>query len=248
MNKSMIARDFYRKLFDDQSIDLRDSDARNRAVDEFFSNPQNKSWSKTKDRRFFRLAFTKVCKERNFNPYSIGVKPVAQKSQKTQGNFKMNVTTDEKKGIPYQKQPNPNIPNAQELQQGGQESQEQAKQFEIQQASFYTAESVGVIFETMFSLLNARYPECSKLSITEKNAMGDAWRPIFDKYLGDKGGIWVMPILVSAPIVLTRVAQFNTAMKERELQQDLGMYPRDENQEPEPDKDKKNRWGNIGEP
>jgi len=72
----------------------------------------------------------------------------------------------------------------------------------------------------MFNILHARYPECDKLSIDEKRSLGECWRPIFDKYLGDKGGIFVMPILITAPIVLTRAAQINTAKKERELQEE----------------------------
>ena len=244
MNKSQIARDFYRRLFDDQSIDLRDSDARNKAVNAFFDLPENKkNWNKTKDRRFFRLGFDKVCKERNFNPYSVGIKPIAQTSQKTQGGFKMNVKTDEKKGIPYQKITDPKIPNSKELQQGGQEAQQKAQEFEIAQASFYSAESVGLIFDTMFNLLHARFNECEKLSNEERQALGDSWRPIFDKYLGDKGGIWVMPILISAPIVLTRVAQYNTALKTAELQADL--FPPDE---PEEKNDKNNKWRDLGKP
>ena len=36
---------------------------------------------------------------RSFNPQSVGVKPVPQQTQKTQGNLKMNIKTDEKKGF-----------------------------------------------------------------------------------------------------------------------------------------------------
>ena len=41
LNKSQIARDFWRKIFDENKIDLRNSDQRNAAVNEFLNNPQN---------------------------------------------------------------------------------------------------------------------------------------------------------------------------------------------------------------
>ena len=47
MNKSQLARDFWRKIFDDIVIDLRISDARNKAVSDFLENPANKkTWAK----------------------------------------------------------------------------------------------------------------------------------------------------------------------------------------------------------
>ena len=75
LNKSRIARDFYRKVFNDNLINLQDGDARKEIVRSIFRlDPENKKagWHKTKDRRFFRLAFSKVAKENNFNPMSVG--------------------------------------------------------------------------------------------------------------------------------------------------------------------------------
>jgi len=236
MNKSQIARDFWRRLFDENKIDLRSADARNNAVN-LFLDENKKTWKKA-DRRFFRLGFSKVCRERSFNPQSVGVKPIPQKTQKTQGNLKMNIKTDEKKGFQQFTPPSQN-----ELKQEGTEANEQNIE-QIQQASAYSAENVATIFDTVFNLINARFPECSRLTFEEKKSLGEAWRPIFDRYLSDKGGMWVIPIMITAPIALTRFAQYNTARKEQELKQDL--FPNDEPQEP--DDKKRNKWGDIGKP
>ena len=66
MNKSRVARDLWRKVFNDNLIDLKDSDARKQVVREFLNDPVNKKagW-KSKDARFFRLGFNKVAKENN---------------------------------------------------------------------------------------------------------------------------------------------------------------------------------------
>jgi len=224
LNKSQIARDFWRKIFDENKIDLRNSDQRNAAVNEFLNNPANiKAGWKKADRRFFRLSLDKVFRERGISPHTKNIKPIPQTTQKQSGSMRMNVKTDEKKVH--------KIATSQELQQSGQEAQEiqqKAQDEEIQLASYYTAENVAVVFDTMFNLLHARYPECSKLTLEEKRNLGESWRPIFDKYLSDKGGIWVMPILAFVPVALVRAAEFNNAKKEDELKKDY--FPEDKDQ------------------
>ena len=118
---------------------------------------------------------------------------------------------------------------SQELQQTGQEAtQEETPQ---EQAAYYTAENVAVVFDTMFNMLHARYPACSKLTPEEKRNIGEAWRPIFDKYLADKGGIWIAPILATAPVILVRVAEFNNAKKSEEMKKDFFPEDKDEPKE-----------------
>jgi hypothetical protein len=82
MNKSRVARDLWRKVFNDNLIDLKDSDARKQVVREFLDDPVNKKagW-KSKDARFFRLGFNKVAKENNFNVMNVGVTPTPSRSK-----------------------------------------------------------------------------------------------------------------------------------------------------------------------
>jgi len=231
MNKSQLSRDFWRRIFDDNKVDLRNADQRNAAVNSFLADPENKKagW-KQADKRFFRLSLDKIFRERGISSHTKGVKPIPQQSQKTTGGFKMNIKTDEKKSHAPPPQEKP-ITTA-ELKQTGQESSATPQQ----QAAYYTADNVAIIFDTMFNLLHARFPECSKLSFEEKRNLGESWRPIFDKYLSDKGGIWVMPILATVPVLLVRAAEINAAKKERELKEDY--FPHDE-----PEKDEKKKSG-----
>jgi len=228
MNKSQLSRDFWRRIFDDNKIDLRNADQRNAAVNAFLADPQNKKagW-KQADKRFFRLSLDKIFRERGIDSHSKGVKPIAQQSQKTAGAFKMNIKTDEKK---TQGAPQTKPITTQELEQTGQESSATPEQ----QAAYYTAENVAIVFDTMFNLLHARFPECSKLSFEEKRNLGESWRPIFDKYLSDKGGIWIMPILATAPVLLVRAAEINTAKKAEEMKKDY--FPNDKDKDDKKDK------------
>ena len=141
--------------------------------------------------------------------------------------MRMNIKTDEKKV--HEAKPKPIT--TQELKETGQES---APQTEPQQAAYYTAENVAIVFDTMFNLLHTRYPACSKLSMDEKRNIGESWRPIFDKYLADKGGIWIAPILATVPILLVRVAEYNRELKADEMKKDF--FPNDKDKDDKKDK------------
>ena len=238
MNKSQISRDFWRQIFDENKIDLRNADKRNAAVNAFLENPENKKagWKKT-DRRFFRLSLDKIFRERGISSHSKGIKPISQTNQKQMGSMRMNIKTDEKKV-----HENAKTITSEHLAESGTEAQQQQNELATQ-AAYYTAENVAVVFDTMFNLLHARYPECSKLTFEEKRNLGECFRPIFDKYFGDKGGIWVMPILALLPVLLVRMAEMNAAKKETEMKKDFGIE--DNNDDPEK---KKGGWGDIGKP
>ena len=235
MNKSQISRDFWRQIFDENKIDLRNADKRNAAVNAFLENPENikAGWKKT-DRRFFRLSLDKIFRERGISSHSKGIKPISQTNQKQTGSMRMNIKTDEKKVHEQAK-----TITSEQLAETGTEAQQQNEL--VTQAAYYTAENVAVVFDTMFNLLHARYPECSKLTFEEKRNLGESFRPIFDKYLGDKGGIWVMPILALLPVILVRAAEMNAAKKEAEMKKDFGIEDNNEDKE-----NKKGGWGDIG--
>ena len=228
MNKSALARDFWRKIFDENKIDLRNNDQRNAAVNSFLANPENKKagW-KQADKRFFRLSLDKIFRERGVSSHTKGVKPISQSTQKQTGSMRMNIKTDEKKVHA----PKPQAITTQELQKTGQEATQQAPE---EQAAYYTAENVAVVFDTIFNLLHTRYPACSKLTLDEKRNIGESWRPIFDKYLANKGGIWIAPCLALAPVLLQRVAEYNTAIKSEELKKDF--FPNEKDKDETKDK------------
>ena len=239
MNKSEVARDFWRKVFNENLIDLNNSDARKKAVNDFFSDPINKKngWHSTKDRRQFRLALNKVARENKFNLHDIGVKPEPIRSKSVKGTMTINAKTDEKKIHPLFKDEKTDaqkvsdavktpIPNTQQL---------------TQDAVQYSAQSIGAIFETFFRVVGVRFPEISPLSHNEQIALGEAWTPIFNTYL-QGNSIWVMPVLISAPIVLTRVAEINQKRKEKELAETFGMNIPNEDKTEKP---KKSRWDDM---
>ena len=84
--------------FNENLIDLNNSDARKKVVNDFFADPINKKagWHPTKDRRQFRLAFNKVARENKLNMHDIGMKPEAITAKSTKGSMNISAKTDEK--------------------------------------------------------------------------------------------------------------------------------------------------------
>jgi len=242
MNKSRAARDLWRKVFHDNLINLSDSDARKQVVREFLNDPVNKKagW-KSKDARFFRLGFNKVAKEENFNVMSVGVTPTPSRSKTNKGSMNINVKSKQKnpspitEGIPSSVKP----PTEQEKKFG---ALPQTPELEGQQAqaTYYSAQSVGQIFETLFNIFSTRLG-CSPLSQNERIALGEAWTLIFNEYFGGENSKWIMPVIITAPIALSRVAEVQKIKKERELAELYGM----DNIPKEPQQKKKSNWEDM---
>ena len=243
MNKSRVARDLWRKVFNDNLINLSDGDARKQVVRDFLNDPVNKKagW-KSKDARFFRLGFQNVAKENNFNVMNIGVTPTPSRSKTQKGSMNINVKTKQKNPAPMQETiadayKNGKVP----AQVKGLGALPQTPQLVGQQAqaTYYSAQSVGQIFETLFNIFSSRFG-CSPLSQNERIALGESWSPIFNEYFSGHS-LWVMPVVISAPILLARLAEIRKLKKEKEVKERYGMDDIPKKEEPK----KKSAWENM---
>ena len=238
MNKSRVARDLWRKVFNDNLINLSDSDARKQVVKEFLNDPVNKkSGWKSKDARFFRLGFQKVAKENNLNVMNLGLTPTPSRSKTQKGSMSINVKTKQKNPPPMGESIKP--PTEQEKKFG---ALPQTPQLESQQAqaTYYSAQSVGQIFETIVNIISAR-TGCSPLSQNERIALGEAWLPIFTEYFSGENSKWVMVAIITIPIALRILSEIQQKKKEKELKEKYGMDEVPKEQLPK----KKSAWENM---
>ena len=238
MNKSRVARDLWRKVFNDNLINLSDSDARKQVVKEFLNDPVNKkSGWKSKDARFFRLGFQKVAKENNFNVMNIGVTPTPSRSKTQKGSMNINVKTKQKNPPPMGESIKP--PTEEQKKFG---ALPQTPQLEGQQAqaTYYSAQSVGQIFETIVNIISAR-TGCSPLSQNERIALGEAWLPIFTEYFSGENSKWVMVAIITIPIALRILSEIQQKKKEKELKEKYGMDEVPKEQLPK----KKSAWEDM---
>ena len=238
MNKSRVARDLWRKVFNDNLINLSDSDARKQVVREFLNDPVNiKAGWKKKDARFMRLGFQKVAKENNFNVMNIGVTPTPSRSKTQKGSMSINVKTKQKNPAPMGESIKP--PTEQEKKFG---ALPQTPQLESQQAqaTYYSAQSVGQIFETIVNIISAR-TGCSPLSQNERIALGEAWLPIFTEYFSGENSKWVMVAIITIPIALRILSEIQQKKKEKELKEKYGIDEVPKEQLPK----KKSAWENM---
>ena len=238
MNKSRVARDLWRKVFNDNLINLSDGDARKQVVREFLNDPVNKKagW-KSKDARFFRLGFNKVAKENNFNVMNVGVTPTPSRSKTNKGSMNINVKSKQKNPAPMEESIKP--PTEQEKKFGALPQTPQLEQQQAQ-ATYYSAQSVGQIFETIVNIISAR-TGCTPLSQNERIALGEAWMPIFVEYFSGENSKWVMVAVITIPIALRILSEIQQKKKEKELKEKYGMDEVPKEQLPK----KKSAWENM---
>ena len=205
-------------MFNDNIINLSDSDARKQVVADFLKDPVNiKAGWKKKDARFMRLGFQKVAKENNFNVMNIGLNPTPIRSKTQKGSLNINVKSKQKNPAPMQEE----IKKPEEVKGLGALPTTPQLEGQQAQATQYSAQSVGQIFNTLFNIISAR-TGCSPLSQNEIIALGEAWSPIFNLYFTGHS-LWVMPVVISAPILLSRVAEISKLKKEKEVKERYGM-------------------------
>jgi len=204
-------------VFNDNIINLSDSDARKQVVADFLKDPVNiKAGWKKKDARFMRLGFQKVAKE-NFNVMNIGLNPTPIRSKTQKGSLNINVKSKQKNPAPMQEE----IKKPEEVKGLGALPTTPQLEGQQAQATQYSAQSVGQIFNTLFNIISAR-TGCSPLSQNEIIALGEAWSPLFNIYFTGHS-LWVMPVVISAPILLSRVAEISKLKKEKEVKERYGM-------------------------
>jgi len=225
-------------VFNDNLINLSDSDARKQVVKEFLNDPVNKkSGWKSKDARFFRLGFQKVAKENNFNVMNLGLTPTPSRSKTQKGSMNINVKTKQKNPPPMGESIKPTTP-AEKM--SGAVPQTPTLENQQAQATYYTAQSIGQIFETIVNIIAAR-TGCSPLTQNERIALGEAWLPIFTQYFSGENSMWLMVIIITAPIALRILSEIQQKKKEKELKEKYGMDEVPKEQVPK----KKSAWENM---
>ena len=239
MNKSRVARDLWRKVFNDNLINLSDGDARKGVVRDFLNDPINKKagW-KSKDARFFRLGFQKVAKENNFNVMSIGVSPTPSRSKTQKGTTKFNVKSQIKNPPPLQE-----VPTTDQIKKDGKTPMPIPNtpiiQAQVDQASYYSAQSVGQICETVLNIIFTRLG-VSSITQNERIALGEGWSPLANKYLTGHSEL-IMPILITLPIIFGRLAEVARMKKEKELKEKYGL----KDQQPHEEEKKRSNWSDL---
>ena len=239
MNKSRVARDLWRKVFNDNLIDLRDADARKQVVAEFLADPINRKegW-KSKDARFMRLGLQSVAKENNFNLLNAGITPTPIRNKTQKGNLNLNVKSKQKK-VPEMKSEIPE--DTKEKPKFGALPQTPQLQGQQAQAVYYSAQAVGQIFNTIFNIGASRF-DFDPLTQNEIIALGEAWSPIFSEIFGEQNK-YILPVIITLPIILQRLAQMSKAKKERELKEKYNM---DDKKTPAKTEPIKSKWEDMG--
>jgi len=71
--------------------------------------------------------------------------------------------------------------------------------------------------------------------------LSEAWLPIFNEFFTGQSK-WVLPAIITLPIILKRYAQISHFKKAEELKKEYGM---DKEPEPEPKPEKNSAWSKM---
>ena len=143
---------------------------------------------------------------------SIGVAPTPSRSKTQKGTMNMNVKTKLKNPVPMGESIKP--PTEEEKKAGRPIPTTPQLEGQQAQATYYTAQSVGQIFDTIVNIISAR-TGCDPLSQNERIALGEAWMPIFTEYFSGENSKWVMVALITVPIALRIISQVQANKKKK---------------------------------
>ena len=168
---------------------------------------------------------------------NIGVTPEPSRNKTQKGSMSINVKTKQKNPPPMGESIKPTTP-AEKM--SGAIPQTPTLENQQAQATYYTAQSVGQIFDTVVNIISAR-TGCTPLSQNERIALGEAWMPIFAEYFSGENSKWVMVAVITIPIALRILSEIQQKKKKKELEEQYGIKDIPKEQLPK----KKSAWENM---
>lgn len=194
MDKSETIREFIRTQFK-TNFDFTNKDARQKLFQDYCISAEGKAagldWNK--HNTLFLSNFKKICRELKKDPtmYGLSRDKVEFKSSSDDGQVSIKPRP---KGF---KSPQGQAPS-QPPKEGEQPTQPVLDDGVVMQ---WDAKLTGITLNTFYSLLQKKWTSLLPLSQEEKDTLGAAWQPLFQKYLSKNWGLWGTPLIVTAGIL-----------------------------------------------
>lgn len=222
MDKSETIREFIRAQFK-ANFDFTNKDARKKLFQDFCDSEEGKlaDIQYKKHGTLFIDCFKKVCGELKKDPtmYGLSRDKVEFKSSSDDGNVSIKPRP---KGF--------KTPQGQPMQKANLEDGT------IQQEDLAAGDGViqwdtkltGITLTTFYNLISKKWTSLLPLTDEEKDTLGTAWQPLFQKYLSKNWGLWGAPLIVTAGILSGK-------FQEAKQNQPQDKKPETKKEEPKPD-------------
>ncbi len=164
----------------------------------------------TKHQSLFHHQVKKIIKEKGGDPRSYGMSSTSQKFVSSGGGMQGVVTPK-----PKQTDKVMGDPKNQQIQSSSQTGMTPATQGQGQQSGQmeqpeprinFTTKTTGLTIKMMFNLLRLKFPALDGLDDDEVEMLGEAWNPIFNKYLAGVAGMWMTALFSTGMILTSKVA------------------------------------------
>lgn len=195
MDKSETIREFIRAQFK-ANFDFTNKDARQKLFQDYCVSDEGKTakldWKR--DRTLFLSCFKKVCVELKKDPtmYGLSRDKVEFKSSTDDGTVSIKPRPKGFKspqGQPIQKTT---------LEDGTIKKEDLADGDGVIQ---WDPKLTGITLTTFYNLISKKWTSLLPLTEEEKDTLGTAWQPLFQKYLSKNWGLWGAPLIVTAGIL-----------------------------------------------
>jgi ribosomal protein L12E/L44/L45/RPP1/RPP2 len=189
--KSEIVRDWIGKQLD-SGRDFTSKDSRRQAFDDFVSENKSRGFSDASRSLFFTI-LPKTMTDKNLDPAIYGLK-----------RSKKSMSSGAKQDMKIKLHPMPK-PSQKTEQESTEETKEETTKEELEEDIDLTAETVALTCKFAFNIIRAKYKKWQPLTQEEQTALGQAWLPIFKKYLAKNWLLWGLPLTVTLSILTTRI-------------------------------------------
>lgn len=195
MDKSETIREFIRTQFK-ANFDFTNKDARQKLFQDYCTSPEGKAadldWNK--HNTLFLSNFKKVCRELKKDPtmYGLSRDKVEFKSSTDEGSITIKPKPKGFKSPQGQPMPKP------KLEDGTIKKEDLADGDGVIQ---WDTKLTGITLTTFYNLISKKWTSLLPLTDEEKDTLGTAWQPLFQKYLSKNWGLWGAPLIVTAGIL-----------------------------------------------
>lgn len=219
MERSESIREFIRKKLDEK-FDFSNEKARLVEFKTWCDEPTQKKagFEFAKHRTLFTEQLKKVCTERNIDPTTFGLSRPKISFAQTSGQVTAEIKPQPKSATP---QPQESMQPPQTTPTQPPAPIKDEDKIEIDE------EFVEITFKVFFEGVRIKMKSWKSLSDDELERLGQAWLPLFKKYLQNNWGLWGLPILTTLGIIAERRADSKT--EESESKQDKELEKKFEN-------------------
>lgn len=205
-----LLKDYIDKLIEDD-YDFSHASKRREAMHAFCELNKDKGFKPEKIRTYFRKILTKCLTEKDIDPRPTGVGKRELRAVPAPSGIVPKITPEPVPSSTTTEQPKTLAPP--EDQQQEQAGEEKQVTYEI------TKQHVAAFCVALYLVLKIKWSLLEDLTTDEKNTLAEMWLPCFQRYMGEKMKLVILPTIGTIGIIAPKIHDARKLKKEKEVQE-----------------------------